>query len=277
MRQRAVRNLAKLDTAQARITRILDAAAGGKNNFLADRDLVRHFDQVTPVATTAACAVLEYLSRVVHHLAAVEGVDQFMIVGSGVPSGLSAGRRLHDVARHTSAGPAVRVLYVENDPMTVTLAQATIEPFSDLVRVVDDDVREIEEMLGDQVVQTFLDWDRPLAVLLLSAHSLDDEYAGYVLKRFRQAAPDGSFLGLLHITFDGVPTELRPAVRDLLAMTLPGIAVRTREEIEDLLGDLELVEPGLVWVPQWRPAGTDPACAGEPSASGNYGAVAHIP
>ncbi|NUP83487.1 MAG: hypothetical protein HOV96_38780 [Nonomuraea sp.] len=280
MRQRAVQNLAKLGTAHARITRILDAAAGGKNNFLADRDLVRHFDQVTPVATTAARAVLEYLSRVVRHLAAVEGVDQFMIVGSGVPSAPSGGRRLHEVARTT--GSDVRVVYVENDPMAVTLAQATIEPFCDLVRVVDGDVREIDEMLADPVVQTFIDWDRPLAVLLLSAHSLDDEYARFVIKRFRHAAPEGSFLGLLHITFDGVPPELTPAIRDLLAMTLPGLTVRTKEEVAGLLDGLDLVEPGLVWVPEWRPTGTDPTgtgptCADTPSASGNYGAVAHIP
>ncbi|MGW2160436.1 SAM-dependent methyltransferase [Nonomuraea sp. NPDC001699] len=259
------------------MTRILDAAAGGKNNFLADRDLVRHFDQVAPVATTAARAVLEYLSRVIRHLAAVEGVDQFMIVGSGVPNGPSAGTRLHDVARLTSAGPDVRVVYVESDPMALTLAQATIEPFCDLVRVVDGDVREMDEMLGDPVVQTFLDWDRPIAVLLLSAHSLDDECARTVIKRLRHAAPEGSFLGLLHITFDGVPGELAPAVRGMLAMTLPGLTVRTRDEVADLLDGLDLLEPGLVWVPEWRPDGDEPTCADAPGSSGNYGAVARIP
>ncbi|MFC5167607.1 SAM-dependent methyltransferase [Nonomuraea angiospora] len=277
MHRRAVRNLARLDTTQARITRIFDAAAGGKDNFQADKDVVRHFDQVTPALTTAARAVLQFLSRVVTHLAA-EGVDQFMIVGSGVPSGLSAGNRLHDIARRASPGSAVRVVYVENNPMVVATAQATIEPFTDLVRVVDGDVREIDEMLQDHVIQTFIDWDRPLAVLLLSSHSLDDdEYAHYVVKRLQHAAPKGSFLGLLHTTFDAVPAELLPAVRDMVAMTLPRLAIRSREEVAALLDGLDLVEPGLVWVPEWRPGGRDLACADEPSASGNYGAVAHIP
>jgi hypothetical protein len=277
MRQRAVRNLAKLDTTQARITRILDAAAGGKNNFLADKDMVRHFDQAAPAITTAARAVLQYLSRVVRHLAA-EGVAQFMIVGGGVSCGLSAGRRLHDIARHTSTSPALRVLYVENDPMAVTMAQATIEPFTPMVRVVDGDVREIDDILHDRVVQTFLDWDSPLAVLLLSTHSLDDdEYAHYVIKRLRHAAPNGSFLGLLHTTFDGIPAELLPAVRGVLSMTLPGLAIRSRDEVGALLDGLDLVEPGLVWVPQWRPAERDLACGDEPSSSGNYGAVARLP
>lgn len=278
MHHRAVRNLAKLDTTQARITRIFDAAAGGKNNFLADKDTVRHFDQVTPAITTAARAVLQFLSRIVRHLAAVEGVDQFMIVGSGVSSGLSAGHRLHDIARRASANPDLRVVYVENDPMVVTMAQATIEPFTDLIRVVDGDVREIDEMLRDHVVQTFLDWDRPLAVLLLSTHSLDDdEYAHYVIKRLRHAAPKGSFLGLLHTTFDGIPPELLPAVRAMIAMTLPGLAIRSRDQISALLDGLDLVAPGLVWVPQWRPVEGDLACGDAPSAAGNYGAVAHIP
>ncbi|MEU6714197.1 SAM-dependent methyltransferase [Nonomuraea sp. NPDC046802] len=267
-----------LESTQARITRIFDAAAGGKNNFLADKDMVRHFDQVTPVITTAARAVIEFLSRVIRHLAEEEGVDQFMIVGSGVPSGLPAGRRLHDIARDACASPSLRVLYVENNPMVVAMARATIEPFTDTVRVLDGDAREIDEMLRDRVVQTFLDWDRPVAVLLLSTHSLDDdEHAHYVIKRLQHAAPKGSFLGLLHTSFDGVPPELLPAIRDLLTMTLPRLAIRSREEVAALLEGLDLVEPGLVWVPQWRPTGPDLACADEPSTSGNYGALAHIP
>ncbi|SDK94549.1 SAM-dependent methyltransferase [Nonomuraea jiangxiensis] len=278
MHQRAVRNLAKLNTTEARITRIFDAAAGGKNNFLADQDMVRHFDQVSPALTTAARAVLQFMSRVIHHLAANEGIEQFMIVGSGIPSGLAAGQRLHDVARQASASPALRVAYVESNPMVVTMAQATIEPFTDLVRVIDGDIREIDEMLRDPVVQTFLDWTEPVAILLMSTHSLDDdEYAHYVIKRLRHTAPRGSFLALLHTTFDGVPTELLPAIRDMLAMTLPHLAIRTREEVEALLADLDLLAPGLVWVPEWHPDERDLACGDEPSSSGNYGAVARIP
>ncbi|WP_235854302.1 SAM-dependent methyltransferase [Nonomuraea aridisoli] len=269
--------MAKLDTTQARITRIFDAAAGGKNNFLADRDTVRHFDQATPALTNAARAVLEFLTRMIRHLAADEGVDQFMIVGSGIP-GLPDGLLLHDVARRAAAARDLRVVYVENNPMVVTMAQATVEPFTDLVRVVDGDVREIDEMLHDHVVQTYLDWDRPVAILLLSAYCLDeDEYAHYVVKRLRHTAAPGSFLGLLHTTFDGVPAELLPAIRDLLAMTLPRLAIRSREEVESLLEGLDLVEPGLVWVPRWRPDGSTVACAAEPAASGNYGALARIP
>ncbi|MEV4174201.1 MULTISPECIES: SAM-dependent methyltransferase [unclassified Nonomuraea] len=262
---------------QARVTRILDAAAGGKNNFVADRDVMRRYDQAAPITTTAARAVLRYLCRVVRHLA-TEGVDQFVIVGSGVPSGLPPGRQLHDVARDALGASVPRVVYVENDPMVLAGARATIEPVTDLVRVVEGDVREIDDLLDDRVLQTFLDWDRPMAVLLLSAHSLnDDEYFHYVIKRIRQVVPERSYLSLLQTTFDAIPPELLPAIHDLLAMTLPGQAIRTREEVKALLEGLVLVEPGLVWVPEWRPDGHDIACAEEPGASGNYGAVARIP
>ncbi|SEG39533.1 S-adenosyl methyltransferase [Nonomuraea solani] len=277
MRQRAIRNLAKLDMTQARITRILDAAAGGKNNFVADREVVRRYDQAAPITTTAARAVLQYLCRVVRHLA-TEGVDQFVIVGSGVPSGLPAGRQLHDIAAGALGASVPRVVYVENDPMVLAGARATIEPVTDLVRVVEGDVREIDDILDGRVLQTFLDWDRPMAVLLLATHSLnDDEYFHYVIKRIRQVVPERSYLSLLQTTFDAIPPELLPAIHDLLAMTLPGHAIRTREEVEALLDGLVLVEPGLVWVPDWRPNGQDSACVDEPSASGNYGAVARIP
>lgn len=277
MRQRAIRNLAKLEPAHARLTRVLDAAAGGKNHFVADRDVMRRYDQAAPITTTAARAVLQYLRRVVRHLAGA-GVDQFVIVGSGVPSGLPPGGQLHDVARDALGGPTPRVVYVESDPMVLAGARATIEPISDLVRVVEGDVGEIDELLDDRVLQTFLDWDRPMAVLLLSTYSLnDDEYFQYVIKRIRQAVPERSYLSLMQTTFDAVPAELLPAIHDLLAMTLPGHAIRTREEVEALLDGLVLVDPGLVWVPDWRPDGHDTACVEQPSASGNYGAVAAIP
>jgi hypothetical protein len=277
MRQRAIRNLAKLDMTQARITRILDAAAGGKNNFVADRDAMRRYDQAAPVTTTAARAVLHYLCRVVRHLA-TEGVDQFVIVGSGVPSGLPAGGQLHDIARDALRAASARVVYVESDPMVLAGARATIEPVTDLVRVVEGDIREIDDVLDDRVVRTFLDWDRPMAVLLLSTHSLnDDEYFHYVIKRIRQVVPERSYLSLLQTTFDGIPPELLSAIHDLVAMTLPGHAIRTREEVKALLDGLVLVDPGLVWVPEWRPDGHEPACFEQPSSSGGYGAVAHIP
>jgi len=277
MRQRAIRNLAKLEMTQPSVTRILDAAGGGKNNYVADSDVVRRYDQAAPVTTTAARAVLRYLCRVVRYLAS-EAVDQFVIVGSGVPSGLPAGRQLHDVARDALGASAPRVVYVENDPMVLAGARATIEPVTDLVRVVEGDVREIDDILEDRVVRTFLEWDRPMAVLLLSTHSLnDDEYFHYVIKRIRQAVPEGSYLSLLQTTFDAIPPELLPAIHDMVAMTLPGHAIRAREEVEALLEGLVLVDPGLVWVPEWRPDGHDTACHEQPSSSGNYGAVARIP
>jgi hypothetical protein len=277
MRQRAIRNLANLDTAHARVTRILDAATGGKNNFRADRDAVHRYDVSAAVTTAAARAIQGYLSRVVRHLALV-GIDQFLVVGSGVPSGLPQGRQLHDIARERPSESCARVVYIESDPMVLANAQATIEPITDLVRVVEGDVREFDEILDDRIVRTFVDWNRPMAWLLVSTHSLsDDEQARHIIKRLRQSVPVGSYLALLQTTFDGIPAELLPAINDLLAMTLPGHAVRTREEVEALLDGLDLLEPGLVWVPQWRPDRDTTDCADQPAASGNYAAVARLP
>lgn len=276
MHQRAIRNLAKLELTRASTTRVLDAAAGGKNHFTADREAVRRYDAAAPVTTAAARAVLAFLCRVVRHLATA-GVDQYVVVGSGVPSGLPPGGQLHDVARDALGGSAPRVVYVDDDPMVLAAARATIEPVTDLVRVVEGGIREIDDVLDDRVLQTFLDWDRPMAVLLVSTHHLnDDEYVHYVIKRLRQEAPERSYLSLLQTTFDAVPAELLPAVHDLMAMTLPGHAIRTRQEVAALLDGLVLEEPGLVWVPEWRPGPGD-VRPEQPGASGTYGAVARIP
>jgi len=111
---------------------------------------------------------------------------------------------------------------VESDPMVLAGARATIEPVTDLVRVVEGDVREFDAILDDRVVRSFLDWDRPMAVLLLSTYSLnDDEYFHYVIKRLRQVVPDHSYLSLLQTTFDAIPPELLPAIHDLLATLHP--------------------------------------------------------
>ncbi|WP_240197661.1 SAM-dependent methyltransferase [Nonomuraea lactucae] len=267
--------MAKLNTGQARITRMLDAAAGGKNNFVADREAVRRYDEAGPVTTAAARAVLDFLARVVRHLAAC-GIEQFLIIGSGVPSGLPAGHQLHDIARQAPGRPGARVLYVESDPMVLANAQATIEPVTDLVRVVEGDAAQVEDLLADRVVRTFIDWDRPVGMLLVATYGVDDEEASHVIKCLCHAAARGSYLGLLQTTFDGIPPELLPAIQELLAMTLPGHVIRSREEVAALLEGLDLVEPGLVWVTQWRPDGQDPAWEARASTSGNYGAVARL-
>jgi hypothetical protein len=277
MRQRAIRNLTNLDTTRASVVRILDAAAGGKNHFEVDSDAVRRYDEAVPVTGTAARAVQRFLARVVSHLAGT-GIDQFLIIGSGVPSALPPGRQLHDIARAASAASDVRVVYVENDPMVLANAHVTIEPVNDLVRVVEGDIRQIDELLTDETVSRFIDWQRPVGVLLISTHSIgDDEHASFVIKRLCHAAVDGSYLAILQTTFDGIPDELLPAINDLLAMTLPGHVIRSRAEVADFLDGLELLDPGLVWVPLWRPDGSDSPCADQPSSSGNYGAVARLP
>ncbi|WP_327090806.1 SAM-dependent methyltransferase [Nonomuraea sp. NBC_01738] len=276
MRQRAIRNLANLVTEKATPTRVLDAAAGGKNNFVADRNAVSRYDRAAAVSTTAARAVMRFLARVVRTLAA-EGVDQFVVIGSGVPSGLPAGRQLHDVARADPGSGWARVVYVESDPMILANAYATIEPISDLVRVVEGDMWQVDEVLADRVLTTFIDWERPVGLLLVSAHSItDDEHFTYVIKRLGQAASPGSYLAVLQATLDGIPDELLPAIHDLLAVTLPGYATRSRADLTAAMSGLDLLEPGLTWVSQWRPDGHDSIDADCPESSGNYGAVASL-
>ncbi|MFI6496745.1 SAM-dependent methyltransferase [Nonomuraea typhae] len=275
MRQRAIRNLANLVTETATPTRVLDAAAGGKNNFLVDRDALRRYDSAAAVTATAAREVHGFLTRIVRHLSD-ELIDQLLVIGSGVPSGLPAGRQLHDVARTHPLTAGTRVVYAESDPMILANARATIEPISDLVRIVEGDVREIDALLADRVVSTFIDWDRPVGILVVSGHSiLDDEEFRYVFKRLGLAAASGSHLAVLQATLDGIPAELLPTVYDLIAMTMPGYATRARDRLAAVLDGLDLLDPGLVWVSQWRPE--EPGgSAIPPESSGNYGAVALV-
>jgi hypothetical protein len=162
---------------------------------------------------------------------------------------------VHEVAQ--AANPAARVVYVDIDPVAVAHSKAILagNPKATAIR---GDVRVPEEILGHPETTGLLDFSLPVAIVLANVlHFVTDDDATYAaVRRYRQGMVPGSFLVVVHGSPEAMPSGELKAVRESAARMAP-TRLRTREEILSFFDGLDLVEPGLVLIPLWRPEGPD--------------------
>jgi SAM-dependent methyltransferase len=190
-----------------------------------------------------------FLGRAVRHLASA-GITQFLDIGTGLPGAGNTG----EVAR--AIQPDARVAYVDYDPIVAVHSRALLAGDQSRTAVVLADVREPKKILEHAQVRELLDFDQPVAVLMVAllhfvAH---DEDAAGIVAAFRDALAPGSALVISHGTDGGQP-EVSAAARKGWDNAKSRVVVRGHAEIEALFGGFELVEPGVVQLPLWRPDG----------------------
>ncbi|MBF6332490.1 SAM-dependent methyltransferase [Nocardia transvalensis] len=255
-----------IDLDRPSASRVYDYFVGGMHNFEIDRMLARQIEAFTPNVAETMRANRDLLRRCVRLLIDA-GIDQFLDIGSGIPT---VGN-VHEVAQTRNA--QARVVYVDIDPVAVAHSRAILAG-NPLATIVQADVAAPETILADPEVTGLLDFDRPIAVLLLGVlHFVPDEAdpAGCVA-RLQEAVVPGSYLAITHATADGQPTEVLEAQK-LSGRTSTEIVLRSRDEISAYFHDWTVIEPGLVHLPLWRP--DNPADVGaHPEISGAYGGVA---
>jgi hypothetical protein len=225
---------------------VYDFYLGGFHNFAADREMGRQAVQMWPELPEIMKANRGFLRRAVEFLVGA-GVRQFLDLGSGIPT---VGN-VHEVAQR--AAPDTRVVYVDNDPIAVEHSRAILAG-DEQTAVVRADLREPDSVLVQPEVRRMLDSDQPVAVLMVAVlHFVPDEAdpAGLVA-RFRDAVPPGSHLALSHATA-GEQAGRAAEHRSLYQRTATPMTMRTREQIVALFDGFEPVEPGVVYLPQWRP------------------------
>jgi SAM-dependent methyltransferase len=247
-----------IDITKPSIARVYDYMVGGKDHFAIDRMVAERSLDLMPDAKEAGRACRAYLGRVVRYLAGEAGIQQFLDIGSGLPTKTN----VHQVAHELN--PAARVVYVDNDPMVLAHGRALLAD-EETSTVIQADIREPEQILSHPVVAEYLDFTRPVGLLLLSIlhHINDDEGPERIARVLRDALPSGSYLAIIHF-WD--PADEHPDVsaktRDAERVFNENLGTgrwRTREEIMAYLGDFELVEPGLVPLAEWRPVPDEPA------------------
>jgi hypothetical protein len=226
--------------------RIYDYFLGGSHNFAADRELAEQYMKVLPDMPMISRANRAFLRRAVRTLAEA-GIDQFLDLGSGLPS---AGN-VHEVAQ--AVDPKARVLYADFDPVTVAYANAMLAdvPGASMMHA---DLRDPASVLESDAVREHLDLERPLGVLMVAVlHFVAPEQDPQgIAAAYRDATVPGSYLVFSHATNEYHPDVAREA-EDVYSRASAGMNFRSRAQIQQLLSGYQLLEPGLVDVISWRP------------------------
>ena len=242
-----------VDASRPSIARVYDCFLGGTDNFAVDREVFARALAIAPESPRGALSHRAFLWRVVHYLAAEVGIRHFLDIGSGLPTKGNVHQAAGDVT--TSA----RVVYVDNDPMVLAHSRALLAG-NPAATVITGDIRQPEQILASSPVRDLTESGQPIALTLLGIlhHVNDEDDPGGIATRLRLALPPGSYLAISHFHNPGGdrPGDAADIARseELLAETLGTGRWRTRDEILAYFGDLELVEPGLVPLPDWRPS-----------------------
>ncbi|WUH98848.1 SAM-dependent methyltransferase [Spirillospora sp. NBC_00431] len=238
----------QIDSSVPHSARIWNYWLGGKDNYPVDRAVGEDIKKVFPGIVMTALADRAFLGRVVWHLVDEVGIRQFLDIGTGLPTVDNT----HEVAQRIA--PECRVVYVDNDPLVLTHARALLTSRAEgATSYIDADVHDPEHILA-QARET-LDFDQPIAIMLLGIvhFILDDEEAQAIIKSLVDAVPSGSYLAMTHAC-DFVNTEeIHANIREWNKHGTPKMTVRSYDQVSRLLAGLELLEPGLVSLPRWRP------------------------
>jgi O-methyltransferase involved in polyketide biosynthesis len=241
------------DPSRPNVARVYDYLLAGKDNFAADRLLGDQIITSMPTVQVGVRAQRALLGRVVRYLVEEAGVRQLIDIGSGLPTA----DNVHQIAQRLD--PGTRVVYIDNDPTVLAHAQALLADNKATIAV-KGDLRDPAGIVGNPDVRRHLDWDQPIGLLLCGIlhYILDEEHPAELTDGLSGALPSGSYVFIHHLLDSG-----DPAIADVQAAFQQSLGrgqFRTWAQIGRLFTGLELAEPGLVLVPEWRPE------PGEPSA-----------
>jgi len=239
----------EVDTKRANVARVYDYLLGGHHNFLADQDLGRSMAAVEPNVRIFAQANREFLGNAVRFLSGA-GVSQFLDIGSGIPTQ----GNVHEVAQ--LANPAARVAYADIDPVAVAHSKAILTGNQNAT-VIRGDLREPGEILASPAVQGLLDFDQPIGLLLVSVLPFvaDSDDPWQQVATLRDALAPDSYVVICHGTDEGDPARMQALGKVYTSSVATRAGGRTRADIQRFFDGWELVEPGLVYISQWRPDG----------------------
>jgi len=235
---------ADIDLTRPNAARIYDYVLGGANNFGVDREFAKRLVVAVPDAQVQAQQNRGFLRRAVAYLTE-RGIRQFLDLGSGIPT---VGNT-HEVAQRIA--PDARVLYVDNEAVAVAHSELILQhnQNADVLRA---DITDPDTVLKHPRTRALLDFDQPIGLLMFAImHFVPDSADPVALvARYRDATVSGSYLAMSHGTSDN--RDMSETVSQYRQTANP-VTLRTRAEVLPLFDGYELVEPGLVFGPAWRP------------------------
>jgi hypothetical protein len=246
----------EINTNVPQTARIWNYWLGGKDNFAVDRQVGDQILQAFPAIVENARASRAFLARAVRYLAGEAGIRQFLDIGTGLPTA----NNTHQVAQ--AVAPECRIVYVDNDPIVLGHARALLTSTPEgATAYLDADLRDPDKIL--QQAALTLDFSQPIAIMLMGilGHIAEDEQAQSIVKRLVGGVPAGSYLTMN----DGTDTsqEVVEAARIWNQSANPTYHLRSPDRIARFFDGLELVEPGVVSPPRWRPEASPSGLPGE--------------
>jgi hypothetical protein len=245
-------DLEALNTNVAHPARVYDYWLGGKDNFAADREAAEQVIAANPTVLPGVRANRAFLGRAVRYLTAEAGIRQFLDLGTGLPTA----QNTHQVAQ--GIAPDTRIVYVDNDPMVLAHARALLTSTREgATAYVSADIRDTEKVLAG-AAET-LDFDKPVAVMALMVlqyiPDADDPWG--IVRQLLGAVPAGSYLTVSDTVRDIDTARVTEGTARLNERMPTQLNLRTRPEWERFFDGLELVDPGIVPLPQWRGPGSE--------------------
>lgn len=259
-----------VDLERPNAARLYDWLLGGSHNFAVDRALGEQSVQNLPIVGSMAWTNREFLGRAVQYCAR-QGIRQFLDLGSGIPT---VGN-VHEIANQVSS--QTRCVYVDFEPVAVAHSRLVLEQHADPKRhaVVEDNLLNVDAVWNSAIATGVLDPNQPIALTMVAVlhYVLSEREAQAALHRYRELLPAGSYLVLSHVTRTDVPDDVQPALEAMqvqfnTSSSTPA-CFRQPQEIAAFFGDFDLLEPGLVWLPQWHPEERDSPASVEAVATPN--------
>jgi hypothetical protein len=236
--------------AKPNVARMYDYYLGGKENYPADREAARRILGIAPDVPLAALENREFLKRAIIFLVKEHGISQFIDIGPGLPTQ----GNVHQLARQHD--PNAAVVYADNDAVVLGHSRSLLRGVPG-VTVIGEDLREPERILAHPELVALIDLARPVALFTsLVLHFIppdDDPHA--VVARFRDALPSGSFLVLSHVTSDNREPGTLTTINETYGNANAPLIMRSRAEVARFFDGFDLVDPGVVFLSQWRPTG----------------------
>ncbi len=247
MTDESVEPYSKLVTTVPQSARIWNYWLGGKDNFAVDREAGDQYCQVFPGIIDIARESRAFLVRAVTYLAGEAGIRQFLDVGTGLPTSDNT----HEVAQRVA--PESHIVYVDNDPLVLAHARALLTTTPEgVTHYIDADLRDPEKIL--EGASQVLDFNKPVALMLMGilGHVGDDEEARSIIRRLLAGLPSGSYLALNDGT-NVISKDFAEAQEGYNSSGAVPYHLRSPDQIASFFDGLELVEPGVVSCPRWRP------------------------
>jgi O-methyltransferase involved in polyketide biosynthesis len=258
-----------IDTTVPHSARIWNYWLGGKDNFAVDRAAGDAWEQTFPGMRDVARASRSFLTRSIAYLTDDAGIRQFLDVGTGLPTA----ENTHQVAQRIA--PQARIVYVDNDPLVLAHARALLTSTPEgATAYIHADLRDPDKILVEAA--DTLDFTQPIALILsgVLGHVVDIGQARSIVRDLLAGLPSGSYLSLNDGTSVIGREELEQATQDYNDSGALPYVQRTPEEIASFFEGLELVEPGVVSCPRWRP---DSAAGDQPAELDAFGGVGRKP